>query len=211
MQENKEQLKLVYVFDPLCGWCFGMEHQIKDLVEQFEGKVGFETWCGGMVPVQNAAPIKNIRSLIEDALPVLESRSGVSFSSSFMKDILYCDKLVLSSELPSFVFNTIKRKKVDNEIQLAYELHEIMYKEGKDFNLLSSYKSLLDKYEINELEVFDPKIKKQTLKEFEKCKKLGIRSFPSLLIQNGKNYQVLSQGFLRRETLNDYLWEEINK
>ena len=40
--------KLIYVMDPLCGWCFGNSQNMLAIKEEFAGKFEFEIIMGGM-------------------------------------------------------------------------------------------------------------------------------------------------------------------
>jgi len=44
---NKQ--KIIYAFDPLCGWCFGFNAVILKLKEEYNEQLNFEVKSGGLV------------------------------------------------------------------------------------------------------------------------------------------------------------------
>ncbi|MDB5269973.1 MAG: hypothetical protein JWP58_3013, partial [Hymenobacter sp.] len=49
--------ELLYVHDPLCGWCYGMSPVISQVQREFAGRVDVSVLCGGMVLGDDAGPI----------------------------------------------------------------------------------------------------------------------------------------------------------
>ncbi|WP_260128811.1 hypothetical protein [Elizabethkingia anophelis] len=41
-------MKLIYIMDPLCGWCYGNSDNILELFEKYKNDIKFEILPGGM-------------------------------------------------------------------------------------------------------------------------------------------------------------------
>ena len=49
--------ELLYLHDPLCGWCYGTSAAINELQAEFAGRLDVSVLCGGMVVGDDAGPI----------------------------------------------------------------------------------------------------------------------------------------------------------
>ncbi|MFW5658939.1 MAG: hypothetical protein ACOCZ8_03040, partial [Bacteroidota bacterium] len=45
--EKKPTMKVIYVYDALCGWCYGFSPNIQQLHDEFGDRVDFEVVSGG--------------------------------------------------------------------------------------------------------------------------------------------------------------------
>jgi putative protein-disulfide isomerase len=41
-------MKLIYIMDPLCGWCYGNSDNVLELFEKYKNEIKFEILPGGM-------------------------------------------------------------------------------------------------------------------------------------------------------------------
>ena len=55
IQSAPDLPELLYLFDPLCGWCYGMSPVIQRVRQEFAGRVEVSVLCGGMVTGEQAA------------------------------------------------------------------------------------------------------------------------------------------------------------
>lgn len=49
--------ELLYLQDPLCGWCYGMSSVMGRVQREFAGRVAVSVLCGGMVKGEDVGPL----------------------------------------------------------------------------------------------------------------------------------------------------------
>ena len=205
--------KIYYIFDPLCGWCYGFSPVIKKLEEQFGEEISFETICGGMVLGERVQPIAHMRDYLKEAIPRLEEMTGVKFGQAYM-DILEEGKLALSSEIPSIAMLVFKSMSIKSPVTFASALQKELYEKGHNLNLLENYESLVKEFNID-WEVFQEKMKSESYKqkayeEFKISSQMGIQGFPSVVFQTGKEAYLIARGYRPFEEMTAVI-EQIKK
>jgi putative protein-disulfide isomerase len=184
------KVNVVYVFDPLCGWCYGFEPVMIKFQEEYKDKINLEVIPGGMVSIKNAQPLANMRSFLMNAIPSLEKRTGIKIGQAYYDSILNKDGVVLNSELPSQAFLGALNHYKGREVVLAKEIQDLLYQKGKDISKVEAFSS------IKGLEIDSLNSENLTLKmnqAFTRSKQLGVTGYPAVLSEyQGKYYQLTS-------------------
>ncbi|HEX8350316.1 MAG TPA: DsbA family protein, partial [Hymenobacter sp.] len=72
METTLDLPELLYIYDPLCGWCYGMTPVVQRIREAFDGRVNVSVLSGGMVTGDQVGPIRDKWAYIKTALPNVE-------------------------------------------------------------------------------------------------------------------------------------------
>lgn len=199
--------EIIYIYDPLCGWCYGFSEIIKQLKEKYENDFKWTVLSGGMVIGANVTTMNEISEYISEAIPVVEKKTGVVFGESF-KQILNSD-YEHNSLLPSIATTVFKEMKPDKTIEFIHSLQKAFFYYGKNLNDLSTYQEIISRYNINNEEFFDKfsseEYKDKTYLEFQEVQKLRIDGFPYLLIKKDDKYSYLTRGFQVYRKLDEFL------
>lgn len=198
-QTNKS--KIIYVFDPLCGWCYGFEPVMIDVQKNYSDKFDFDFVPGGMVTKSNAQPLNNMRAYLIKAIPNLESRTGITIDQAYYDNMLNNDTVVLDSEVPSQVFLLAKKNYIGNEVKLIQEIQDKLYKKGLHLSDLNNYNDI----NFNKAKVSSPEATKLMNESFAKSRKLSVRGYPALLIEKNGKYELLSSGYISYNKLSKKL------
>jgi len=205
---DKDQV--VYVYDPMCGWCYGFSNVINQLQENYQSKISFTVMSGGMMTGAREEPISVMRDYIKGAYKNVEKLTGVLFGEAYLNGILESKTYISSSVLPSIALTVFKSMAKEKDfIAFAKAIQYAFYFEGKSLNDKETYRKLTEKMGLD-TKIFMSKLdelsyKNETLKEFETVSQLGISGFPSLfVIRNGKGY-LLSNGYVNYETISQNL------
>jgi len=195
----QEKPQIVYVFDPLCGWCYGFAPVMQQFAEQFREHYAFRAISGGMITGDQIKPMSSMNEYIKSALPNLEKTTGIKVSARYINQILNNGELLLSSEKPSFAFHCLNRRFPEKGVQLAHEIQQLQFEEGLDYSADESYKALIKRYGLDETgflsEMNSEATRQQTFAGFDTVARWGIRGFPAvLLFREGKGY-LLSNGY----------------
>jgi putative protein-disulfide isomerase len=215
---KKEKVKLLYVYDPLCGWCYGFGPVAEKIGKNFSNAVELEIISGGMVMGDRIAPVGNMAGYILDAIPRLQRTTGVSFGQPYI-ELLKEGSYVTSSEKPSVALCVYKSFKTERSVEFAYTIQKSFFMEARDLNQDSLYADLAKAFGIDHntflLRMKDSTYLKQAHAEFKRAADLGVTGFPTLLQKQTNGYTKLTEGYTDytsiEKHLNKYLKSEGTK
>jgi putative protein-disulfide isomerase len=201
-----------YCYDAYCGWCYGNSTVIKQLQNEYDGKVDFEVLSGGMVISDSPKPISVTANYILNAYKTVEAYTGVKFGQDYLWHIKNPEESdwFPNSEKPAIALSIFKELHPTKQVQFAVDLQYSLYAEGRDLCDNEAYKHLLEKYEID-AEDFFTKLKSDLYKEkayneFALCKQLQVDGFPTTYIQMPDNkFYAIARGFTPYENLKENL------
>lgn len=193
-----EKPQLVYVFDPLCGWCYGFSPVIQKLKDQYAGKVTWLIYSGGLAIGDRVAPVKEKFAYIKGALQTVTQTTGVVFGEGF-RQLLEEGSYVYNSEPPSIALTVVRSLQGKDPVAFAHDLHHVFFYEGKSLNELETYLPLVEKQGID-TETFIAEFKgdtarRKTLEEFRFVREIGISGYPALIFVRGKQAHLLAPGY----------------
>ena len=202
MEANKP--KIHYVFDPLCGWCYGFEPVMIKIQTEFKDTFDFNVISGGMVPKSNAEPIRHMREFLEGAIPRLEETTGIKIGKPYYDNILYNDSVVLDSELPTKAYLLLKDNYKGREVELAKKIQDLLYQDGLDLSKKENFYGLFsDSNYITKLE--SPELELEMKEMFQTSTKMGVRGYPALLFEYQGKVSLISSGYVSYEALSKAL------
>lgn len=196
--QNNETMKLIYVFDPLCGWCYGFSPVIQEFATNHP-ELDLEVISGGMVVGERVGPLADIAPYIRRAYKEVEQRTGVRFGKPYLDELFSEATMIMNSEPASLALAVIK-KEIDDprkHLEFAGKVQKAIYFDGmkpEDIdglaNLMSQYG--LDKTTCKSL-LQSELIKEATHADFRKSDALGVTGFPAVLVeQNGEIVRLLN-------------------
>ncbi len=56
-ENNTKKVKLIYVYDALCGWCYGFSPVMMQLHSKYKDSIDFQVVSGGMITGNRIGPI----------------------------------------------------------------------------------------------------------------------------------------------------------
>lgn len=207
--------QVMYIFDPLCGWCYGFSPVIKKLKEQHSEMFDFRAYLGGMVLGDRVGTIdEKFTFLKEGAIERVEQTTGVKFGERFKTDMLEKGDYVVNSEPPSIALTILRETNPEQHIELAHEVQNALYHDGHSLNELETYLPIADKYGVDREEFTEkftqPDYQKQTFAEFQMVHELGIRGYPSVVVISGEQGYLIGRGYQPYAQINETL-ERIKK
>jgi putative protein-disulfide isomerase len=119
--------KVIYVFDPLCGWCYGFSKVMAEFYKVNKNNYEFEIVSGGMVTGDRVEPIGKIAPYIKNALKDVENASGVKFGKKFIEETLDKGTIVFNSVPPSIAISIVKKEKPEYAIPFAEAVQKAIY------------------------------------------------------------------------------------
>ncbi|MBN9298911.1 MAG: DsbA family protein [Filimonas sp.] len=199
--------KILYVYDAMCGWCYGFSPVIKKLAVVHEADCDFDVISGGMVLGERAGLIqKQMAEYILQAIPRVEEYSGIRFGDMHKKQIAE-GTLYQSSLLPSIALSTFKTYLPDKALAFASSIQYAFFHEGKSLEEDNTYIDLIAPYNIP-TEKFIEQLHSDEMRyaaqqDFQYASEMGITGFPAVIGIKNEKYYLLARGFLPFEQLDE--------
>ncbi|MCD0488787.1 DsbA family protein [Pedobacter sp. MC2016-14] len=202
--------KLIYIMDPLCGWCYGNSSNTQKLYDKYKNVLDFEILPAGMWTGTNARKqSKQMAQFIKKHDPQVQQTTGTEFGKEYF-EFIENEEVALDSEVPSRAIVSIKKLWASQAIPFAVEVQKARYWYGKDLNEDETYLRICEKFGLDKtefLQVFHSEIiKKETQQTFALAKQYA-SSYPTLLAEKEGKYYVLEQGYASFETISNRIDE----
>lgn len=206
MSTNPSAGKIIYVYDALCGWCYGFSPVIDLLYDNYSNQLEFEVVSGGMVTSDRIGPVSDMADFISRAYIDVENASRVKFGKAFIETTLYRDDVVFSSVEPAIALSVFKTLQPHNAVKFASAIQKAIYFHGAEPALPATYADLAMDFGINRADFLekmnDPPSLALAEADFQRSKSLGVNGFPTIFYEdtNGNLVQ-LSRGFTIYENI----------
>jgi len=197
-------MKLIYIYDALCGWCYGFTPVIEELLQRFGDEMEVDVLSGGMFLSANHRPASAMYNYISQAHIQVEAVTGVKFGPAFLEEYLRTDD-IMDSEKPSIALTVFKQYQPAKALSFAHDMQLALNYEGKSLNEDDTYRQLLSKYQLP-IDEFLDKMKEDanrydTVQEFKQVEQWGITGFPAAILDDGKEYFLIAKGYTPLERL----------
>lgn len=201
------QHKLIYIYDALCGWCYGFSPVMQQLHDKYAGRLDFEVLSGGMIMGLRAGPIGEVAPYIKKAYPDVERGTGIKFGEPFLQNILEPGTAVFSSELPGIAMTVFRQHKPEQVLAFAHALQNALYRDGIELSVLENYAPLVEQFGLPSATFLaamqTEENRYETLMEFQTVSNWGVNGFPTVLIKpsNDEQYYMIARGYTPYERL----------
>lgn len=197
---NKEKGTLYYIYDALCGWCYGFGPVIKKLHENYADRINFQVLSGGMITGSRVGPLANMAAYIKQASPRVTETTGVSFGEAYLNGLLADPTYISNSVPPAVALCILKEAQPNKQVAVAHEIQRLMFQEGKSLNEPTAYLDLAEQAGMAE-EVFtqkfsDPAYLAKAQEEFATVQQWGITGFPAVVLQKQDQLYLVANGFV---------------
>lgn len=206
---------LLYIFDPLCGWCYGFSPVMEELAEQHAGDVHFEVVSGGMVLGERIGPIGEVAPYIKDAYKRVEQMTGVTFGESFLQDMLEKGEATFSSWEPSLALSAVKAEYPEQALAFSAALQKAIYRDGLPPTEAETFRKLSQDFgwppeHLSEL-MQQESVAEATRADFKLSEELDVTGFPTVLFRHGEQWYVLTRGYTSLEQMEAGIQQIRNK
>lgn len=196
---SDSKYSIIYVYDALCGWCYGFSGVMHDVFQKYQSQFKFEVISGGMILRESAGRINKMASFIKSNYKEVENTTGIVFGESFLKEL---DKgeIFLSSEKPAIALSVFKSFYPEKALLFAELLQKAIYVHGLDLSKDENYISLLNQFNITEEDF----LRKLNLEEFKQAayydfalaRQLNVTNYPAVFIRTGElQFYMIAKGY----------------
>ena len=201
--------RLLYIYDALCGWCYGFSPVIRRFQDEHRDQFSFDVLSGGMMTGSRVQPISVSMSYIESAFKTVEDHTGVKFGRAYLDNILRPGTYLSDSNKPGQAMTLFKAIQADNDeaplIEFAAALQNALYRDGMDLNVPGNYAAIVEPFGVDPDEFVahldDEAIRQQTQQEFALVGQMQIGGFPSVIVEHNDAYFLVARGYVPYETL----------
>ncbi len=167
----------VYGYDPICGWCYGAAPAVRAVARILPVKLAMS----GLVVGERVGPAAAMEPYVRQASERLRAATGRAPSEAFYR-WMRSPGAVAASVPPAVAVDAVRRKRPEAAVAFAHAVTEAHYGEGMDPNDPDAYTVLIAEHAPGVVlpDIHDPSLAEAA---FAEGRRLGIRSFPTFLLE----------------------------
>ncbi|NJN17595.1 MAG: DsbA family protein [Oscillochloris sp.] len=196
---NESNERLLYGFDPLCGWCFAFGPTI-DAIRAEHADLAIELRYGGLVVGERVAPIAASRDYLRSGLAQVAQRAGVAAGDAFYNGLLSEGSYVSNSEPPCRAIWAAEQVAPDRALDFALALPQAFYQEGMPLDDERVLTTLAERHNIESQRLLalwrSGEARTNTQTAFIQTRAAGFTSYPTLAYQQGARTILIARGWL---------------
>lgn len=209
MDSEKQNPTVLYVYDIMCGWCYGFSPVMMKLYEEYSDTLDFETVSGGMVTGDRIGPLSNMSSYIKDAYKTVEEKMGVKFGDNYINGTLQDDSLIQSSIPGSKLMTAFKSFDTKKSVPFAHELQNAIYYHGVHPDSVEDLLDNCDTFGVDKDKLLtitkSEKVIPVMKHDFELSRRLGVTGFPTVFLFKEDEIHFLTRGATKYERIKERL------
>lgn len=191
--------RILYFFDPLCGWCYGFSNHLSSFYEKYKDSYDFEVITGGMIQRADARPIASMSQYIIDSYKRIENMSGAKFGQGYL-DRVSEGSAVYESDTPSLMYHFFTSTANADKVKCAAEIQRLIFSEGIDPSDHMAYSALADSYGVEASSLGEVLSDTGVIEAYESSlytrQQFGVEGFPFTIVEIEGEYYLLARGFV---------------
>ncbi len=198
--QTPKSMKIIYVYDALCGWCYGFSPVITQFAAKHSQEADFLVISGGMVVGERIGAIGEVAPYISWAYKEVENRSGVKFGQAFLDDILKEGKTIFTSIPAAWALSAFKTYQPQNSVAFAARLQKGVYWDGASPLDYAHYGKMAAEFGINADEFVKKmqtaEIQALATADFDYSTQLGVQGFPAVFLEMKGQIVFFANGYM---------------
>lgn len=174
--------KLIYVYDPMCSWCWGFRETWLKLQAAIGDKLAIEYKVGGLAPDSDEPMRKEMQQFLQQTWQRIEQQLGTPFNHEF-----WHTAQPRRSTYPACRAVLVARQQ-NKEQEMLYAIQKAYYLDAQNPSDISTLASLAEQIGLEKnaflKEIESEKINSLLMDEINQARNLPIQGFPSLVLEN---------------------------
>ena len=174
--------KLIYVYDPMCSWCWGFRETWLKLQAAIGDKLAIEYKVGGLAPDSDEPMRKEMQQFLQQTWQRIEQQLGTPFNHEF-----WHTAQPRRSTYPACRAVLVARLQ-NKEQEMLYAIQKAYYLDAQNPSDISTLASLAEQIGLEKnaflKEIESEKINSLLMDEINQARSLPIQGFPSLVLEN---------------------------
>jgi len=194
-------MKLYYVLDPMCSWCWGFRQVFQQLLGKLPSDVQVQYVMGGLAPDSDEPMPNKTRSYVQSQWRAVAHASNANFNWDFWKKCQprrstypACRAVIAAGQQ-----DEDKLPEMIDAIQHAY------YQQARNPSDLHTLVELADEIGLDAgqftKDIHSPKVEQQLEVDFQLRQQLSVRSFPSLRLEHQQQIKDIKIDYLDTQKL----------
>jgi len=205
--------KVYYVFDPLCGWCYGFSPVIQQVAKDWKASIEVEVVTGGMVTGDREGIMDpGMARYILSAFPRVEQYTGVTFGTAYKKQ-LESGKFYSSSVASCRAVVAFRKLRPTSILEFISAIQKEMFIEGSDLQKMEEMAEIASQFGVDKPTflnmVKSDENSKATESDFKLSSKMGVNGFPALVIEKNGRFEKMTEGYQSKSDI-DALFKKLS-
>lgn len=191
---NEHPLRLVYVGDPMCSWCWGFAPVLQALEDRHGLPV--DVIVGGLRPGPEAAPLDDsLRGYLRAEWSKIAEQTGqpFDFASLGREDWVY------DTEVAAMAVVTVRRLREELTLPFFLRVQRAFYAEAIDVTVPDAFPALASECGVDP-DVFmaaftEGPAKEDAWNDFALARQMGVSGFPCLFLTDRQRMLLLTYGY----------------
>jgi putative protein-disulfide isomerase len=201
--------EVIYVYDALCGWCYGFSPVIMKVQEEFSDEFDFLIMSGGMIRDDNATPVSAIAPYIKSAYRDVEQLCGVKFGLPFLEGLLNDPGAVFNSVPAAKALAAFRNEKPGRSFEFASAIQKAIYSDGMPATDFERLAAIAGNFGLDEddfiARMHSGEVKDIVNYEFQLVEGFGINGFPTVLLRKDNDIRMIARGYTTYKSLSERL------
>lgn len=191
-------MKILYIMDPHCKWCYATSDAILQLYNTLEGKLPFEVIPAGMLAGEFSQVQSPVYAFAHRKLDAsITKETGIVFGEGY-KTALEEKEMMLDSLVPSRAIMACRATAPQLTLQFAHQILHARFYEGKDLNEQTVYLEICEQLGIDKQTFFQhfssDENEENTRQAFLFAEKYA-EHYPTLLYEEDGEMDILTEGY----------------
>lgn len=193
-------LKLIYVGDPMCSWCWGFAPEIEELSAEHP----VEVVVGGLRPGPSAQPLENrMADFLREHWVEIAERTGQPFDTEFLERR---DDWLYDTEPAAIAVVTMREMNEPATLDFFTSVQRAFYADGQDVTDFDVLAALAASHSVDQTEfrtrLETDEAKQAAWADFSRARNWGISGFPTLVGElTGDRLALLARGWTKAELI----------
>lgn len=192
-------MKVIYVFDALCVWCYGFSPVITELYREYRRQLPFEVISGGMMRNDKSGSLDEVGAYIKDSYAAVEKKTGVQFGVGFLESLEGKSTSFFDSLVPARAISAFKSMNSETALLFAEAVQHAIFEDGIDPSNLLPYVDIADDFDIDAKE-FKRRLQSEESKrgaeaDFAKTIELGATGYPTVYFEFEGKHHLISRAY----------------
>ena len=202
-------MKLVYIADPMCSWCYGFGPELEKLLKRHP-EAELELVMGGLRPFNTQATTPQFREMLREHWRHVSTASGLPFSESALDrpGFVYDTEPACRAVVTARTLEPAKALPYMKAAQLAF------YRDARDVTRADELAEIAGECGFERdtfrMHLDSEAIRAATRADFVRTQSLGVSGFPTLGVLHGEQVYLVTSGYVTDDVL-EYRLAEIDR